>query len=172
MALKLLVLTGKRLSEVAAAKKSELRLEGSDPRWAIGNDRMKSDDEHTVPLAPMALALFRHACGLSGDSEYVFPARPGAKVYGHIDPLAVTRQRARIIASLGIVGPTTHDLRTTISVAARHMNVATDVRRGLLSHKAKPDDLVDSVYGVGDPWHERRAALEAWEARLVAIVAG
>jgi integrase len=122
-ALKLILLTAKRLSEVVKAKKADLQLTSSDPRW-IWPDT-KNDKGDDVPLTATTAALFAEQVLAAGDSEYVFPARKGATRYPHTDPKAVSRMRKRILDMLGITGATTHDLRRTVSVETRRLASAT-----------------------------------------------
>jgi integrase len=59
--LKLLLLTGVRVSELRKAEIGELTLDCLDPVWRIPKERDKNRRAHAVPLAPLALRLFREA---------------------------------------------------------------------------------------------------------------
>jgi integrase len=167
-ALKLILLTAKRLSEVVKAKKADLQLTGSDPRW-IWPDT-KNDKGDDVPLTATTAALFAEQILAAGDSEYVFPARTGATRYPYADPKAVSRMRKRILDTLGIKGATTHDLRRTVSVETRRLGIREDVRQKLLNHAPARGDVTARHYTPYDLWRERRGALEAFEERLREIV--
>lgn len=167
-ALKLILLTGKRLSEVVTAKVSHLQLDGDDPRWAL--PLTKNGDPDDVPLAPLALKLFREQVASAASSHYLFPPRDGASRYPHADPKAVTRLRKSITDKLGITGATTHDLRRTFGAETRRLGIASDVRRKLLNHSPPAGDTTSRVYTPYELWKERRAALELWEDELLKIV--
>jgi integrase len=167
-ALKLILLTAKRLSEVVTAKKDELHLTGSDPRWLIPDTKNGKGDD--IPLTATTAALFSEQVLAAGKSAYVFPARQGATRYPHADPKAVSRMRKRILDELGIKGATTHDLRRTVSVETRRLGIRDDVRQKLLNHAPARGDVTARHYMPYDLWRERRAALEEFEKRLREIV--
>ena len=59
-ALRLMVLTFARTTELRAARWSEFaNLEGNEPLWRKPAERMKMKREHIVPLAPQAVAVPR-----------------------------------------------------------------------------------------------------------------
>jgi len=77
LALKLVVLTFVRTTELRAARWGELeQLDGEEPLWRIPPERMKMRFEHLVPLAPQAVAALASLRALAGRSPYVFPS-PG-----------------------------------------------------------------------------------------------
>ena len=54
---RMLLVTGQRLREVANAKWSEFDLDNA--LWTIPPGRMKGDAAHEVPLSPLALEILR-----------------------------------------------------------------------------------------------------------------
>src|SRR5262249_55184499 len=74
-ALKIILLTGKRLSEVVTARKVDLHLTGGDPRWVLPPPLTKNARGDDVPLTATTVALFAEQMLAAGKSEYVFPAR-------------------------------------------------------------------------------------------------
>ena len=77
LALRLMVLTFARTTELRAARWSEFEnLEGNDPLWRIPSERMKMKREHLVPLAPQAVAVLQElrALSRSADSPFLFPS--------------------------------------------------------------------------------------------------
>ena len=67
LALRLMVLTFVRTTELRAARWSEFEnLDGSNPLWRIPAERMKMKREHIVPLAPQAVAFLRELRALPG----------------------------------------------------------------------------------------------------------
>jgi integrase len=82
IALRLLALTALRPGELRAGRWSEIEdLDGKEPVWRIGADRMKNTRErladatdHVVPLSRQAVEAFRALRPLSGHSLYLFPS--------------------------------------------------------------------------------------------------
>jgi integrase len=145
-----------------------VHLSGSDPQWFLPDTKSGQPDD--VPLTEVACALFRQAFAAAGNSDYVFPAQPGSTRYPWLDPRGVTRQRQRILARIGINGPSTHDIRRSFSVEMRRLGVRDDVRQKLLNHAPSSGNITARHYTPLDFWPERRAALRAWEQRLNEIV--
>ena len=73
LALKLMTLTFVRTSELIRARWEEFDLEAA--RWDLPTDRMKERRPHILPLAKQALEVLEVLRKLSGDSEWVFPAK-------------------------------------------------------------------------------------------------
>jgi integrase len=70
--LKLLIVTGKRLTEVVCAKKSDVHLKAEDPWWFLPDTKNGLPDDE--PLTATACALFERAIAAAGKNEYLFPA--------------------------------------------------------------------------------------------------
>ena len=77
LALRLMILTFARTTELRAARWSEFEgLEGPEPTWRIPAERMKMKREHIVPLAPQAVAVLRKFRALPNavSSPLLFPS--------------------------------------------------------------------------------------------------
>lgn len=72
LALKFLLLTGQRRSEVVAAARVEF--DRKEKIWEIPRERIKKDRPHVVPLSDMALNLLDQIEKVAGDGEYLFPS--------------------------------------------------------------------------------------------------
>lgn len=80
----LALLTGQRRIEVAAAKLTEVKIDGPSPTWTIPGDskrngvfirgRTKNRKQQIVPLSHHAVQRFNEAIKLADGSEYIFPA--------------------------------------------------------------------------------------------------
>src|SRR5262249_47606574 len=69
-------LTASRSGEVRFATWDEIDLDNA--LWTVAAGRMKARIEHTVPLAPRALAILRKARATYPQGNLVFPgAKPG-----------------------------------------------------------------------------------------------
>jgi integrase len=73
LALRLIVLTFARTTELRAARWSEIEnLADDDPLWRIPADRTKTKREHLVPLAPQAVTVLRELQALPGSTTSPF----------------------------------------------------------------------------------------------------
>ena len=166
--LRLALITGQRRSEITEAPKAELDLSGLDPSWTIAGVRAKNGVMHRVPLTPMAVEAFAAAVADSS-TPFVFPGRGTTEAA--IDPHAVTRAMARLMADLGILDATMHDLRRTVGTNLARLGVSKDIRARILNHVEGARSVTDAVYNQHEFWAEKRAALQFWEAELRRIIA-
>lgn len=184
-ALRLMLLTGQRRTEVIEAAKSELDLSSAEPVWMIPGERTKNGLLHRVPLCPMAADEFRKAVASSPPaSRLVFPSpvqrppepdRRRTKTSGPEEfPIlasAVTRAMARLVAELKIAPVSPHDLRRTVGTQLAILGLPTHVRSLVLNHSAMARSITDAVYNRYAYDKEKREALMAWETRLKLLIA-
>jgi len=165
--LKLCLITGQRLGEVAGICRDELNFETRV--WTILSWRSKNGHAHRVPQSDMALDIIKDANGRA-TTEFLFPG------YGKDDALksssvgkAVRRSRAEI----GIAHWTAHDLRRTAATGMADLGVAPHVIGHVLNHRAVTQaSVTDQVCNRYSYDREKRTALELWWTRLAAFVAG
>ncbi|MFA5899369.1 MAG: site-specific integrase [Hyphomicrobium sp.] len=183
-ALRLMLLTGQRRTEVVEAEKTELELDADEPVWTIPGDRTKNGLLHRVPLCPMAKEEFRRAVAASPSaSRYVFPspverakpvpARSRQPTKSSDTPIlasAATRAMARLVAELKITPVSPHDLRRTVGTQMAMLGLPTHVRSLVLNHSAMSRSITDAVYNRYAYDREKREALAAWEARMAALI--
>ena len=182
--LQLAILTGQRRTEVAGARRSELRGLNTDaPTWVIPGDenkrgkiiegRTKNGREQHVPLSRQAAALFGKALTLSKDGEYVFPADISKVKIGkkprllHTHGGSVTSAMRRLRKAVGIDDINVHDMRRAISNWLKNEGISREVRDLVLNHK---DPSVTEPHYSSTARMEKqvRAALQAWaDHRLV-----
>jgi integrase len=74
LAIRLMLLTFVRTSELVEAKWSEIDFDKS--LWIIPAERMKMGSEHMVPLSSQAITILSELKVLNGKREYVFPSIP------------------------------------------------------------------------------------------------
>ena len=74
-AIRLLLLTGARKTEVLALEWQEIKdLDGDDPAWVLPADRAKQKKKRRFPLSdPQVLSLLRERHKQTGKGKYVFP---------------------------------------------------------------------------------------------------
>jgi integrase len=157
----LLLLTGQRRDEIAGAKWSEVDLDKG--LLTIGAERMKAKAGHVVPLSTTAAEI------LSGlprfvKGDYVFSGQAGARPFS-----GFSKAKARLDKAAGHVAPyTLHDLRRTVRTRLAELGVTPFIGESVLAHTQKG---VHAIYDLHRYTDEKRAALLAWERRLLAIVA-
>jgi integrase len=177
LCLKLVLLTGQRPGEVAGMHRDEI--EGR--RWTIPAARRgKTETSHTIHLTDTALDIIEAAkAEISRLSKrrgepwagFIFEATPGRPITN----AALCRAVDRAHGALGAkdVQPwgrwTPHDLRRTMRTGLSACKVRPDIAELTIGHTKRG---ITAVYDQHGFEAERRAAMEAWEARLLRIVAG
>ncbi|MBB6309695.1 tyrosine-type recombinase/integrase [Xanthobacter tagetidis] len=175
--MRVLLLTGQRLSEVVGMERDEL-LDLGQPesaRWHLPGERTKNRRPHIVPLAPSVASIIKAAMVAGGEeTSYVFSSRrnPGEK----FDRQSFARAMKRLISGLKETDytrtavrrlkadpPTPHDLRRTVATQLGALGVRREVIKAVLNHL---EGDVTEVYALHDHLAEKRAALDAWAAHV------
>jgi len=160
--LKLLLLTGCRLNEVAGMRRAELSDDGAT--WTIPGERTKNRRPHVVPLAPQAREILANA---GGKNELVFTTT------GHSPPSGWSKVKKRLDSAMGAPPPwRLHDLRRTVASGLQRLGIALPVTEKVLNHVSGSFGGVVGVYQRHEYAEEKRAALEAWANLLGQIVSG
>jgi integrase len=151
---KLCLITGQRVGEVAGIQKGEIDL---DRRvWNIPSSRTKNGHPHQVPLSEMALELALSICGSNGVSRK------------HVSDTICDHQD-----QFGIARWTAHDLRRTALTKMAELGVAPIVLGHVANHRTTTKaGMTLSVYVHHQYEKEKRAALELWADRLRGIISG
>ena len=172
--LKLAMLTGQRNSEVAGAERSELRLDGPNPRWTIPSGRMKrKTDDQIVPLSTQAAALFSRAIELAGDSPFVFPGSTHGRREGHewradhIGQESVSRAMAKAREIAGIADVRVHDLRKCLTTWLAERFERPDILDRILHHARR--GVTGTHYDFSVLEGPMRSALQRWADHIGAI---
>lgn len=180
---RLLILTGQRRSEVAGMAWSEL--DRASATWTIPAGRAKNKAAHLVPLsAPVVEELDRLALKALGgklpdngptwpDSGLVLsttgrtPISGISKAKAALDG-AVTKGRAKD-AKEPLAPWRLHDLRRTMATGLQKLGVRFEVTEAVLNHISGARSGVAGVYQRHEWGPEKRAALDAWAAHVVAL---
>jgi integrase len=162
--IKLCLLTGQRVGEVAGMQRDELDLRARI--WTIPATRSKNGHAHDVPLSEDALAVIREATSKS----FLFPDRgKNAGLTSHEVSKTIRRAQERF----GLAQWTAHDLRRTAVTNMAKLGVSPIVLGHVINHRSVTKSGVTlSVYSQYDYAKEKREALELWAAHLNAIVQG
>lgn len=166
LAIRLLMLTLTRRSEVAGARWKEFDLTAR--QWTIPSDRAKAKHIHIVPLTAGMMQVLSMARELNPKGDFVFPAIKGDG--DHLDPRAITRAFARICKRHKLAPGSPHDVRRSgATTLVGRYGVGRLVVGMLLGHTAREGAAVTSVYDRHTYLPEKRNALEQWEGHLEAL---
>jgi integrase len=164
---KLLLLSGQRLSEVAGLRWSEL----TDGAIELPGERVKNKRAHSVPLSDAARAIVNGRKPIDG-RDLVFGKRKDRPPTGWGELKA--RHDARIAATGFVMPPwRIHDLRrTTATTMAEDLGILPHVVEAVLNHASGHKHGVAGVYNRASYAKEKREALTKWAEHLMAIVEG
>lgn len=153
LALKFLILTFTRTSEVRGAKWLEIDFEKKE--WRIPADRMKMRTVHIVPLSQQAVEVLRRLYDMNKTYEYVFPNRnrPSAFMSENTMLYAIYRMGYHSRA-------TTHGFRATASTILNENGFAADAIEKQLAHLER--DKIRASYNHAQYLPERRKMMEWW----------
>ena len=153
--LKLLLLTGCRLNEVAGLRRSELTDDNSI--WSLPGSRTKNKRPHIVPLAPLARQII---VGVATDGDRLFSAAPGNSA------------KRRLDRKMEIPPWVLHDLRRTAVTGMANLGIRPDVIELAVNHASGSRSGVAGTYNRSELLPERRAALERWASHVEGLVSG
>jgi integrase len=182
-ALRLLLITGQRRSEVAGTARAEI--DDDEQLWRLPAVRAKPGRENLIPLPPLAMRLIEEA-----DHHRVrpIPTRPNRKDRMPYDPTpspwlfpstrhgkpveraALTRAWNRNRGELGIGDAHLHDLRRTFATWHGEIGTQPEVLSALLNHS--PKSITEQVYNRSSIVEPRRRAMTVWCSWLERVVAG
>lgn len=170
--LKVLVLTGQRVGEVAKMMRSELgEDDGGRPIWTLLAARTKNKREHIVPLPPAVHEIVGEVRQVEGGPGYVFTTNGraasavGSKVKRHLDA------RMAELAGRPVAPWRIHDLRRTMASGLQRLGVPLPVTEKVLGHAGGSFAGIVGVYQVHEYSEEKRDALEKWATHVAALQA-
>jgi len=161
---RLLLLFGVRRTELGRAIWLECDLDGAT--WTIPPGRMKSDEPHVVPLAPVAVEILR--------SLLTPNARATSYVIGGA-PIHYSRAKRRLDAAMAALNGgkpiprwTWHDARRTFRTGLSGLKIAPHIAELAIAHGKQG---LNRIYDQHEYDVELRHAFEAWARRVTSIVA-
>ena len=157
LAMKFIILTFVRTSELRFADWTEFDIDCTEPLWVIPADRMKMRRTHHVPLSRQAVGLLKDLRSMSGHGELLFtgrnnPARPISE-----------NTMNKAIAKMGYKGlHCSHGSRTVFSTISNESELwSEDAIELQLDHKLK--DKIRAAYSRGLYLNQRRKLMQ-WYA--------
>jgi integrase len=167
-ALRVQLLIGARIGEVGGILPDEI--DRNTWLWRLPAERSKNKHSRVTPLVGCAREIV--AARIEGaDGGPLFPAVTGLPLSSGAIATALYNRRERLpIAAFG-----THDLRRTVATMMEEMGIAENIIGAIVGHGV--EDGKQSVrtlrrhYLKSDLIERKTRALEAWDARLKAIIA-
>jgi integrase len=181
MGLRLALLTGARVSEVAGMSRDELEHLNEPDRaaWAVPGSRTKNGRDHLIPLSPMAQGIVNGLLESIVPTElYLFPTRTRKRT-GPMRGRSLTqamsyyagrmkREGSAAAKSWNADRVTAHDLRRTLGTRLAKLKFSSEIRSRVLNHT--PSGVGDVHYNKYDYEAEKRQALNAWGIALAGIL--
>jgi integrase len=173
--LRLLLLTGCRLSEIAEMRWDELS--DNHATLHLTGERTKNRKPYTVHLPPLARAALATVPRIEG-CPYVFstngatPVTVGSKIKARLDTAMLAAARKERGDAATITPWRLHDLRRTCATGIAGIGIAPHIVEACLNHISGAKASVAGVYNVEQYEPEKRAAWERWAAHLEHIVTG
>ena len=178
LALRLALLTGCRVGEIAGLARNELEHLHDDQRaaWLVPIERVKNKRAHLVPLSGMARGIISELlAAISPQDQALLPSRAGiGSIRGHSLTNAVIRIGERIEGDAEAAStwkadpPTAHDLRRTVETRLSSLGIPKEDRDAVLNHVRS--DVGSRHYDRYDRAAEKRRALNLWAAALEGIL--
>ena len=166
--LRLALVTGQRIGEIAGMMKAEIDLSVNNPIWTQPGTRRKNKELTRVPLSSLAVTLIGDAIARSGNSPCVFPSAVGDRA---ITAHAATRAMGRARPELGLAHFRVHDLRRTVATGMASLGVNPHTISLVLDHiSASKGTITGAVYVKYSFDREKREALDRWARHLDGLV--
>jgi len=163
-ALKFLVLTATRTSEVLKATWDEIDLEQAT--WIIPADRMKAGAEHRVPLSDTAVQVLK-AVPADENSPYLFPGFQHGKPLSNMALLKLMRDMGYKDSDKNMEGDKSkpkyvpHGFRSSFcDWSGEESHFPRDVAEMALAHTI--ENKVEAAYRRGDLFEKRRKMMQEW----------
>jgi integrase len=163
---KLLLLTGQRRTEAAAASWREFDLDKGI--WTLAPERMKANSAHIVPLSSEALDLL-HSLPNFESSPYLFTFDGKKPING----FSKSKRRFDAVMRRHLDGKlepfVLHDVRRSVRTRLAALGVSDTVSELVIGH-TKPG--LHKIYNQHAYLDEKQQALNLWAAKLRDIVSG
>ncbi len=153
LALRFLLLTFVRTSELRAARWNEITWEKAE--WRIPPERMKMKELHVVPLSTQAVITLRKIEKHTGNGQYLFP--------NHHNPAKCMSENTMLYAlyRMGYHSRATgHGFRSTASTILNEHGFRADVIERQLAHTEQND--VRAAYNHAQYLPERHKMMQWW----------
>ena len=164
LAMKFIILTFVRTSELRFADWQEFEIDSTDPLWVIPAESRKMRNTHHVPLSRQVVSILKEMQQYSGPEGYVFP-----QFYNSNKPMS---ENTLLYFSnrLGYAGRNTiHGFRALESTVLNESRKShPDVIERQLAHQES--NKVRSAYNRAEHLDERRKMMEWWSDYIESLM--
>ncbi len=160
-AVRLLILTGCRREEIGRLQWGEIAGDGIK----LAGTRTKNSKPHDIPLSAPATRLLEQTPRIAGEGDYVFT------IDGKRPINAWSRAKLSLDAACRVKDWRVHDIRRSVATGIAELGVAPHIVEAVLNHVSGAKAGVAGVYNRAVYANEKRAALEAWGAHVMALLA-
>jgi len=170
LALRALFLTGQRADNITGARIDWIRpnLDVANPVMVVPAGKMKvKTDDHTLPLPPAVVALFKEAIALSPASEFIFSSTKSSS--GHLPRFSIPEAMEAVCAHAEISDVHAHDFRHLSKTWLAEQQVPKDVRDKITHHGVSRIEHTYNSAKLLRPVHD---ALQKWIAHVEAVARG
>ena len=155
MALRLLILTALRTTEVRAARWDEFDLD--EGLWSLPASRMKANERHVVALSDAARDLLRQ---IPRQSDYLFPSNSGSG-----QPNMSESAMLLLLRRMGMSNLTVHGFRSTFRDWAENQSYPHRAVEYCLAHTVR--NKTEAAYQRDDLLAIRRSIMADWESHTI-----
>ncbi len=153
LALKFLLLTFVRTTELRGAEWKEINFDNAD--WRIPAERMKMKDPHIVPLSCQAIAVLKELQAHTGNRKHLFPNQNKPSTFMSENTMLYALYR------MGYHSRTTgHGFRATASTILNENGFTPDLIERQLAHCER--NKVRAAYNHAQYLPERRKMMQWW----------
>jgi len=164
LVLKILLYTGKRVSEVLSIKLDELDLENRI--WKLPKERTKIFKKDEIYLTDSLLIFIDELMSLNNGSKWLVPALKNNNQ--HMEHRFVSRSLKANLGFFGFKKPfVTHDLRRSLSTGMNDIAIFPHVVEFILAHAIKGSE---KTYNLSKKWDEKVDAWLKWESKLLTLI--
>ncbi len=169
LTMKLILALCCRKMELCGARWSEIDLD--EGVWHLPAERVKNGDGIDIPLVAPVVGWFKELQIMSGNSEWVLPARKMQhRMIPHIQESTLPVALAKIRSNMpDVPNFTIHDFRRTARSHLAALGVDPVIAERCLNHKIKG---VEGIYNRYQYFEERKQALTVWAELLTTLEKG
>ena len=159
--IRLLILTGARRNEIGSLRWSEINGDVA----SLKGERTKNGEPHNIPLSKGAAIVLQRVPRIA-NSERVFTTNGKTSVSGW------SRAKRKLDELSKVKDWRIHDLRRTVATGLQRLGVNLQTIEAVLGHTSGSRSGVVGVYQRHSFDAEKRAALDAWGAHVLALTNG
>lgn len=177
---RLLLLTGQRLREVAGMQWKEIDLDKAE--WIIPAARTKNKRQHLVPLSPQVIAILnaiapnkeaRKGCVLTTNGKTPISGFSKAKAHldGEVAKLVAKANRESDRPKQEFANWVYHDLRRTLATGCQGLGILESHTEAVLNHVSGTRGGIRKIYQLYEFQPEKKRALEIWGQHVSGLIA-